>query len=236
MRLAIVLGVAVLMTRAAAAWAVCASTAACLQAIEESQRATRSLSAQVVQTKHLSLLAEPLVSRGRFAFKAPDQVLWQLDDPKVTVRIDRQGVHLQDVPNAETEVAALAQFGEMMRDMSGMFTGSLARVQRTFDVVASGDAQAIHVRMTPRSEQWQRMLRSLELAFAMPDLIMHTIHIDEALGDSLDIVFSDVHRNDAAAEAMLAAGSVSDVASPSDQRQQRMEKARPAGPPAGPHE
>jgi len=226
----LVFGAALLLARAATTHAACDSTESCLRAIEDSQRATRTLSAHVEQTKHLSLLAEPLVSRGRFAFKAPDQVLWQLDDPKVTVRIDRQGVHLQDLPNADAEVAALAQFGEMMRDMSGMFTGSLSRVQKTFEVAATGDALAIHVRMTPRSDQWQRMFRSLELTFAMPDLVMHTIHIDETLGDSLDIVFSDMHRNDAVADAVFGASPSSGLAAPSDQRERSVEKTPAAGP------
>jgi hypothetical protein len=194
---------------ATAAWAACDGTEECLRAIEASQRSTRTLVARFEQTKHLSLMAEPLVSRGRFAFKAPDQVLWELDDPPVTVRIDRHGVQMPGVPNAQAEVAALAQFGDMMREISGLFTGSLSGVQQSFAVVATGDATAIHVRMAPRREQWRRMFRSLELTFAMPDLVMRTIHVEEALGDSLDIVFSDVHRNDGAADAVFGAAAAS---------------------------
>jgi outer membrane lipoprotein carrier protein len=196
---------ALLITSATAAWAACEGTDACLRAIEESQRTTRALTARFEQTKHLSLLTEPLVSRGRFAFKAPDQVLWQIDEPKVTVRIDQYGVHLPDLPNAEAEVAALGPFSEMMRELSGLFTGSLTTVQKSFDVTAAGDTAAIRVHLVPRSEQWRRMFRSLELEFAAPDLVMHTIHIDEALGDSLEIVFSDVHRNDDVANAVFDA-------------------------------
>jgi hypothetical protein len=230
MRVSSVLLTAVLLMRAAAAWAVCDGTAACLRAIEESQRVTRTLAARFQQTKHLSLMSEPLVAHGRFAFKAPDQVLWQLDDPKVTVRIDSHGVQLPDLPNAEAEVASLAQFGEMMREMSGLFTGSLTGVQKSFEVTATSDAMAIRVRMAPRSEQWRHMFRSLELTFVMPDLVIHTIHVDEALGDSLDIVFSDVHRNDAAADAALGPSSLSDLAAPSDQRERSIEETPAAGP------
>jgi hypothetical protein len=207
---------AVLALRAAAAGVACDRTDACLRAIEASQRATRTLVARFEQTKHLSLMAEPLVSHGRFALKAPDQVLWQLDDPRVTVRIDQHGVHMPGLPDAQADVASLAPFGEMMREMSGIFTGSLASVQQSFEVAATGDAAAIHVRLTPRRERWRRMFRSLELAFAMPDLVMQSIHVEEALGDSLDIVFSDVHRNDAAADAVFRGSSLSDSAGSSD--------------------
>jgi hypothetical protein len=184
----------------APAWAVCDSTDACLQAIEASQRGTRALSAKFEQTKYLSLLAEPLTTHGRFAFKAPDQILWQIDEPAFSVRIDRGGVHLPDLPQARAEVAAMAPFTAMLREISGVFAGSLNSVRNAFEVTARGDAAAIQVQLIPRSAQWQRMFRSLDLTFAMPDLVMNRVRIEEALGDRLEIVFSDIHRNDAIAE------------------------------------
>lgn len=141
------------------------------------------------------------MSRGRFALKPPDQMVWQVDDPAITVRIDRDGVHLPDVPQASADVAAMAPFSAMLREMSGIFTGSLSAVRTTFEVTAHGDATAVRVHLVPRSARWQHMFRSLDLTFATPDLVMQAIHIEESLGDSLDIAFSDIHRNDAVAEA-----------------------------------
>jgi outer membrane lipoprotein-sorting protein len=207
MRVSIVLTTAVLVTHAAVAFAVCESTDACVRAIAASQRETRTLAARFEQTKHLSLMSEPLVSRGQFAFKAPDQVLWQIDEPKVTVRIDQHGVHLPDLPNAEAEMAALGPLGEMMRELTGLFTGSLGSVQKSFDVTATGDAAAIRLRLVARSSRGPQMFRSIDLTFAAPALVIDTIHIDEDLGDSLEIVFSDVHRNDAVADAAISAAS-----------------------------
>jgi outer membrane lipoprotein carrier protein LolA len=196
---------AVLLVRTvAAASAACNNTDACLRVIEESQRSTRVLAARFEQTKHLSLMADPLVSRGRFGFKQPDQVLWQIDEPPITVHIDAQGVHLPEVPNAAAEVAALAPFGRMMRELAGVFTGSLQAVRRSFDVRATGDDAGVRVQLAPRNPEWQRMFRAVDLTFAGPSLTLQAIHLDEALGDSLDIVFSDVHRNDDTANAAFA--------------------------------
>ena len=186
-----------------AAATVCDSTDACLQVIAATQGATRSLSARFRQTKYVSLLAEPLVSTGRFAFKQPDQILWQLDEPRVTVRIDRQGVHLPDVPGVAEEAAALAPFSDVMRQLSGMFTGSLGTVQNHFTVQAHADEATIRVHLVPRDEQWQRMLRSLDVAFAIPDGVVKTMRLDEALGDHLEIEFSEIHRNDTVADAAI---------------------------------
>jgi hypothetical protein len=206
MRWLIGLATALLATGAPRAWAACDDTDACLRAVERSQRSTRALSARFRQTKHLSLLAEPLVSTGRFAFRQPDQILWQLDEPRLTVRIDRQGIHLPDLPDAAAEVAAVTPFSNVLRELSGVFTGSLSAVRTSFEVRAEGDATAIRVHLVPRSAQWQRMVRSIDVSFAQPDLVVQAMRLDESLGDHLEIVFSDIHRNDTVAEAAIGAG------------------------------
>lgn len=199
---------AVVVAGGAAAAPPCAGTDACLQLIEASQRSTRTLSARFEQTKHLSLLAEPLITRGQFAFREPDQVLWRVDEPPITVRIDRNGIHLPDVPGLKDEVAALAPFSAMMRQLSGLFSGSLSAVRTTFEVTAAADGGVIRVHLVPRDPQWQHMFGSIDVWFAAPEWVVTALHIDEALGDSLDIKFSDVHRNDAVANAALDAAAL----------------------------
>jgi len=199
----VALSVLILATCGAAA--TCDGTDTCLQVLEANQRSMRSLSADIVQTKRLSLLTEPLVSRGRFAFQAPDQVLWQLDDPRVTVRIDAQGVHLPDTPSAEAEVAAFGQLGDMMREISSLFAGSVRGVRKSFDVTAVGDESTVRIHLKPRNEKWLHLFRAIDLTFTMPGAVMQKIQVEEALGDSLEIVFSNVHRNDESAAAMLRA-------------------------------
>jgi outer membrane lipoprotein-sorting protein len=197
----IALAVIVVAAGGAAAAPPCTGTDACLQLIEASQRTTHALAARFAQTKHLSLLAEPLVTRGQFAFREPDQVLWRIDEPAITVRIDRNGIHLPDVPGLKDEVAALAPFSAMMRQLSGLFTGSMSAARTTFEVTAAPDGGAIRVQLVPRDAQWQHMFRSIDVWFAGPEWIVAALHIEEALGDSLDIRFSDIHRNDTVANA-----------------------------------
>ena len=179
----------------------CAGTDACLSLIETSQRTTRTLCARFEQTKHLSLLTEPLVTRGQFAFRQPDQVMWRIDEPPITVRIDRDGIHLPDLAGAKDEMPALAPFSAMLRRLSGLFSGSLRDVHDTFEITAAPDAGAIRVHLVPRSAQLQRMFRSIDMLFVAPEWVVTTLHFEEALGDSLDIAFSDIHRNDAVATA-----------------------------------
>jgi len=181
--------------------AACETPQSCLEAIGASQRDTRVLSARFVQTKRLSLLTEPLISTGRFAFRQPGELLWELDTPRVTVRIDKSGVHIPDVPAAQ--YADLAPFSGMMRELSAVFTGSWDRVEASFTVTVMPEPNVVRVSLVPRNPEWQRMFRAMELSFLRPDLLIHTIRLDERLGDSVEIAFSDIHRNDAVAAAVL---------------------------------
>lgn len=201
-----VAGLAVVaMARVVLADSVCLDTDSCLRVVEAKQSTTVVVSARFEQTKFLSLMAEPLVSRGRFAFRKPDQVLWEVEEPKLTLRMDGKGLHLPDVPGANEEIAAVAPFGKMMREMSGLFSGSLRAMQRGFEVQATAVPDGIDARLKPKLEQWRRMFSSITISFRGTDLVMQSLRIEEAQGDRLEIVFSDVHRNDATAAAVLAA-------------------------------
>jgi hypothetical protein len=57
------------------------------------------------------------------------------------------------------------------------------------------------VHLIPRDGQLQRLFRSIDMSFAAPEWVAVTVHLEEALGDSIDIAFSDIHRNDAVASA-----------------------------------
>ena len=54
---------------------------ALIELVVERQRALRSLDAAFVQDKTSEMLLEPVTSKGRFRFKAPDRVRWDYDTP-----------------------------------------------------------------------------------------------------------------------------------------------------------
>lgn len=181
----------------------CTGTEDCLRRLEASQQSLQVMAARFEQTKHLSLLNEPLTSRGRFAFRRPDQVLWEVEDPPLRIRIDGSGVHLPDLPGLKEEAAAMAPFAQMMREMGSVFTGSLSGLSRSFDVSANPHADGVDLRLTPQTPQGRRMFAVIEVSFRGADLRIDSIRLQEALGDRLEIRFSDVHYNDPAAAAVI---------------------------------
>lgn len=178
----------------------CTDSEGCLRFLAERQASTQTVVARLKQTKHLSLLNEPLVSYGRFAFRQPDEILWRIDDPPLTVRLGAGGIRFPGRPDIEKEVAQ-APIHHVLGTLSRILAGNLTTAGGAFAIDAQANAEVIVVRMVPQQESWRRMFRQIELSFAAPHYVVRSIRLEEALGDRLEIELSDVHRNDAVSAA-----------------------------------
>jgi outer membrane lipoprotein-sorting protein len=181
---------------AAVAFGVCNSTDACLKAIETAQAETRTISARFTQTKHLSLLAEPLVATGRFLFRRPDRMRLDIESPRpATILINGRDIHIPGMSESDRQQLAITPMAAMFTELGAMFSGSPAVLRQHFDVVAKPVDGAIEVSLTPTVPEWQKLFRTIQLRFAEPDFVIGSMHFDDALGDRLDLVMSDVQRN-----------------------------------------
>jgi outer membrane lipoprotein-sorting protein len=174
----------------------CTSTEACLRVIQQAQPDMRTMTAAFVQVKHVGLLDEPLVSSGRFVFKRPDNILLKMEQPQLlSVTITGREVHIPNLPERERRGLGMAPMASMFTQLNVVFTGSMQALEQGFEVAAVEDDAAIQVTLVPRQESWKRMFRSIQLRFAGPQLLVHNIRLDDALGDNLEITLSDVHYN-----------------------------------------
>jgi outer membrane lipoprotein-sorting protein len=176
--------------------AACDSTASCLKAIEAAQANARSVSARFTQTKHLSLLDEPLVSTGRFMFKRPDRVRLDIESPRAaTIVINGREISIPGISERDKQQLDMTPMASMFSELGSMFGGSTSALRQHFQVAATPVDGAIEVTLTPTVPAWQRLFRTIQLRFAEPDLVLSAMRLDDALGDRLDIVMSDVQRN-----------------------------------------
>lgn len=198
--------VAIVAAQTAAAHAACDSTDTCLKAIDAAQADTRSVSARFTQTKHLSLLDEPLVSTGRFVFKRPDRMRLEIESPRpATILINGREISIPGISDSDKQQLAMTPMAAMFAELGAMFGGSAAALGQHFRVGATAADGAIDVTLTPTLPAWQRLYRTIELRFAGPDLVISSMRLDDALGDRLDIVMSDVQRNQDVPDSLFAA-------------------------------
>jgi outer membrane lipoprotein-sorting protein len=197
--------VAAALVRAAVAYGACDSSDACLKAIEAAQAETRTISARFTQTKHLSLLEEPLVATGRFLFKRPDRMRLDIESPRpATILINGRDIRIPGMSESDKQQLAITPMAAMFTELGAMFSGSPAVLRQHFDLVAKPAEGAIEVTLTPTVPDWQKLFRTIQLRFAEPDFVISSMHFDDALGDRLDLTMSDVHRNQDLPESEFA--------------------------------
>jgi outer membrane lipoprotein-sorting protein len=174
----------------------CDSARACLAELETAQKETATLTARFVQTKHVSLLNEPLVSSGRFVFKRPDSVLWVVEKPEAaTIFIRGSEVEIPGLSTEDSRALAMAPLMTVLPQLGSMFVGDTSKLESQFVVSAYEQDGRIVVRLRPRLEGWRKLLVQLELRFGRPDLLLREIAMTDAFGDRLDIVLHEVVRN-----------------------------------------
>ena len=187
---------AVVAARAVAAYGACDTTDACLQTIEHAQADTQTIDARFTQTKTVSLLNEPVISTGRFLFQRPDRMRLEIETPRpATIVINGRDISIPGISASEQQQLSTAPMAAMFVELGAMFSGSPAALRRHFEVAAQSTAGAIDVTLTPTLPEWQKLFRTIRLRFSEPDLVVSSMQLDDALGDHLEIVMRDVHRN-----------------------------------------
>lgn len=187
--------------------AQCTSTETCLRAIATAQRETRTLTADFVQTKHLSLLEEPLESRGRFLFKRPDRIRLEITQPQpATVIVSGHDVHIPNLPESDRQAIAMAPVAAMFTQLGAIFTGSTEQLRDAFEVTAAPaeqDRGAIEVKLLPRLAAWQQLFRTIEVRFGGEYLMVQEIRLADALGDRLEVTLHNAKRNSDLPDALF---------------------------------
>lgn len=186
------------------AFARCQTKPDCMEAIRAAHRDLSTLTATIVQTKHLGLLDEPLISTGRLAFKRPDSLLLQMESPRpMRIVINGSRVSLPGL-GAEAKSALTGAPTAVLRRLQAIFAGELSTLEESFEIRATEDDAGIAVELEPRDPQMFNTVRTMELRFERPTLLLRTIRMRNALGDALEIALSDIQRNPALPDPTFA--------------------------------
>jgi outer membrane lipoprotein-sorting protein len=146
--------------------------------------------------KHLGLLAEPLVSSGRFAFKQPDRVRLDVESPDpATILIDGRNVRIPGLTEQQQKAVGVAPVGAMFGQLAKIFRGDVEELRKDFDVTAEADGTGVRIRLVPRRVDWKKAFRSIELRFSEELTHLETLRTDDELGDSLEVTLRNVRRN-----------------------------------------
>ncbi len=205
-RRAALAAVALLALAGRAAAAPCASSDECLRVLATAQAETRTLDARFTQTKHVSLLDEPLVSSGRFRFRAPDHVRLDIETPQpATILIAGRAIHIPGLPEGEQRALAASPMAALFGQLGALMAGNLATPPADVHVAAQGSTDGIAVTLTPTTAAGQRVFQTMVLRFAGPPPTIRWMRLDDTLGDHLEVELHEVRRNIELPDAVFAA-------------------------------
>ncbi len=165
----------------------------------------QTLHAEFRQQKHLSILAEPMVSHGRILFARPRSFRLQYEAPFASVTMTRgDRVHcLEKMPDGWREIDVP---GSMVQRVTGQIPywirGQFDREDAVFRIDAAQD-DGYTLRLTPRSEEFRRHIGHIELRIPATKDRISEVAIYEDQEDYTRILLGRQARNTPLDEALF---------------------------------
>ncbi len=167
-----------------------------LDRLAEASRGITSIQSEFIQKSHTQMLDEPLRSRGRFNFKAPDRLRWEVLSPeRFGFIVDGEEVKTwsgseQDAVSAPAGAeAGILHFTDQL----------LAWVRADFSwleerfALSVVDDSPLTLMLKPRSSAAAKRLAHFRVSFSRDLDHVDTIEIHETGGDRTVITFVDTH-------------------------------------------
>jgi outer membrane lipoprotein-sorting protein len=159
--------------------------------------AMKTLSARFTETTTSSLLTKPLVAHGRVAVERPSRVVLRYTEPDVrTVLIDGSKMtmswpsrHIKQVTDIGTAQGRVQKY---------FINGTAEDLRNQFEIEDHGTSDkpnTYYVTMAPKRKQIRENLAKLDLWIDRTSLLLDTMKMTFANGDSKTMAFEDVVPN-----------------------------------------
>ena len=167
------------------------------QDIENSSRKLQSIQASFTQTKHMELLAKPLVSTGRFFYRQPGSLRWEYFSPVSSVLMLHNGSLHRYIKSkggyVEDDAAKLKSMAIVLQEITGWFGGRFdSNPDFTAKLVKSPRRSIV---LTPRSEGLRKIISSIVLDLSDTEGVIDRVTINEGEQNRTVIQFAEIGIN-----------------------------------------
>jgi outer membrane lipoprotein-sorting protein len=167
-----------------------------------SQTNIQTWSADVIQTRALKSLTQPLTATGHVWFAAPNRFRWELGNPPQTIAVRQPDQMLVIYPKLKrVEKYPLTgdragQWRDTLALLEAGFPRSQSELESRFHIVAQTTTNGVHeVALQPRSASARRMMPQIRIAFATGDFSLHATELQFADGSTLRTDFTKAMLN-----------------------------------------
>ena len=164
--------------------------------LKRAAESIHTLKADFTQKRHLRIFENPLISKGRLYYKAPDLLRWEYSSPLRSVMLKRgENINvyqfLEGAWKADSTKSFEARgmiFAEINRWLKGRFN------EAGGFTASYNSGPPICITLTP-NEEFKRFLNRIELIFSEKLGILRSVEIIESQEDRTRIEFTNVEIN-----------------------------------------
>lgn len=177
-----------------------------LTKLNKAASALKTMACDFVQTKHLSMLSEKMVSRGKMHYKQPDKLRWEYITPYEYLFIfNGTKVYVGNSKKRDViDTNSNRVFKEVARIMMNTVTGKALSNTADFTVTIDSDQNNYLVTLAPKKKDLKQMFSRVVLYFSKNNLMIAEINIHEKNGDWTNIKLSNVVYNKPVNETLFA--------------------------------
>jgi outer membrane lipoprotein-sorting protein len=183
-----------------------------------SQTNIHTWSAEVVQTRALKSLTQPLTATGHVWFAAPNRFRWELGDPAQTIAVRQAEQMLIIYPRLKrAEKYPLTgdhtgQWRDTLALLEAGFPRSQEELETRFRVLAESTTGQLHeVALQPRSASARRLMPQIKIVFATNDFALRATELHFADGSTMRTEFKNPVLNPELDESTFTPKIESDV-------------------------
>jgi len=152
--------------------------------------------ARFVETRHLAILDQPLVSRGTLTFETPDRLLKQTTDPireNLSLADNRLIVERPDEGARRSfDLQQHPALWALLEAFRATLAGDRAGLERFYGVAVTGSARAWQLTLTPIQPEVRKRVTAIVMAGAGADITR--MEMQETGGDRSSIAITPEPR------------------------------------------
>jgi outer membrane lipoprotein-sorting protein len=187
------------------------STNSLLSVWLNTQTNLRTWQADVIQTRALKSLAQPLTATGRVWFAAPNDFRWELGSPAQTIAVrqaDQMVIIYPRLKRAERYPLNVEQSGpwwDTLALLEAGFPRSRSKLESQFRILAETTTNGIHeVVLQPRAAGARRMMPQVKVAFFTNDFSLRLTELQFADGSTMRNDFTNATLNPTLDQSLFA--------------------------------
>ena len=172
-----------------------------LRQLESKLSSVQTLKVDFVQEKHMAILEQKLVLKGRITLQQPDKMAWRLRSP-IRYGMVIQGSTLRQWSEdtqaiQQFSLAGNPVFAAAIKQIQSWFSGSYLALTRDFNVAMPSGSPLV-LEFTPRAGSPTReVIQRLVMRFGEDERFLSRLEVTETGGDTMSITFSDPSLNPA---------------------------------------